>query len=72
MRYLSPVPVQEPLRISAEVTEQDDRRATAEATIQDETGLLLAHARGELVVVRREHFLQTPGGRARGLGWLPS
>jgi uncharacterized protein (TIGR00369 family) len=71
VRYLSPVPVGETLRISAEVTEAEARRATAEATIQDETGLLLAHARGELVLVRPEHFLQTPGGRARGLGWLP-
>jgi uncharacterized protein (TIGR00369 family) len=71
VRYLSPVPVGETLRISAEVTEAEARRATAEATIQDETGLLLAHARGELVLVRREHFLQTPGGRARGLDWLP-
>ena len=71
VRYLSPVPVEEPLRIAAEVTESEERRATAEATILDENGLLLAHARGELVLVRREHFLQTPGGRARGLDWLP-
>jgi acyl-coenzyme A thioesterase PaaI-like protein len=65
------VPVEEALRITAEVTEADDRRAVAEATIQDDAGLLLAHARGELVLVRREHFLQTPRGQARGLDWLP-
>ena len=71
VRYLAPVPAGEPLRITAEVTEAHDRRAVAEATIQDAAGLVLAHARGELVVVRREHFLQTEGGRARGLDWLP-
>ena len=71
VRYLAPVPVEQPLRISAEVTEEEERRAAAEATIQDESGFLLAHARGELVLVRREHFLQTPGGQARGLDWLP-
>jgi uncharacterized protein (TIGR00369 family) len=71
VRYLAPVPVEEALRITAEVTEADDRRAVAEATIQDDAGLLLAHARGELVLVRREHFLQTSRGQARGLDWLP-
>jgi uncharacterized protein (TIGR00369 family) len=71
VRYLGPVPVEESLSISAEVTEADERRATAEATIQDESGLLLAHARVECVLVRPEHFLATPRGRARGLDWLP-
>lgn len=71
VRYLAPVPIEERLRISAEVTESEERRAAAEATIQDDSGLLLAHARAELVQVRREHFLQTPGGRSRGLDWLP-
>lgn len=70
IRYLAPVPVGEPVRVAAQVVEADDRRAAAEGTIQEESGLLLAHARAELVLVRREHFLQTPGGRARGLDWL--
>jgi uncharacterized protein (TIGR00369 family) len=70
LRYLAPVPVGEPLRIAAQLVEADDRRAAAEATIQEESGLLLAHAQAELVLVRREHFLQTPGGRARGIDWL--
>lgn len=71
VRYLAPVPVEEPLRIRAELGGVEERRATAEATIQDESGLLLAHARAECVQVRREHFLSTPRGRARGLDWLP-
>ena len=70
IRYLAPVPVGERLRIAAQLVEADEKRAVAEATIQEESGLLLAHARGEHVLVRREHFLQTPGGRARGLDWL--
>jgi hypothetical protein len=44
----------------------------AEASILDGTGLVLAHAQADVVQVRPEHFLQTPGGRARGLDWLPS
>lgn len=71
VRYLEPVPVEEPLRLSAEVTEVQERRATAEATIRDASGLVLAHARAECVQVRPEHFLSTPQGRARGLDWLP-
>ncbi len=70
-RYLAPVPVEEPLRISAHLVEADERRATAEATILDESGLVLAHARAELTLVRPEHFLSTPRGAARGLDWLP-
>ncbi len=69
-RYLAPVPVEEPLRISAHLVEADDRRATAEATILDASGLVLAHGRAELTLVRREHFLSTPRGAARGLDWL--
>ena len=72
VRYLAPVPVEEPLRISAETTELEERRATAEATILDEGGLVLAHGRAELARVRPEHFLSTPRGRARGLDWLPA
>ncbi|MDQ3866750.1 MAG: PaaI family thioesterase [Actinomycetota bacterium] len=71
VRYIAPVPVEEPLRIFAELTALDDRRANAEATVQDESGLLLAHARAECVAVRPEHFLATERGRARGLDWLP-
>jgi uncharacterized protein (TIGR00369 family) len=71
IRYLAPVPVEEPVRIAAELVEAEERRAVAEGTIQDESGLLLAHARAELVLVRPEHFLQTERGRARGLDWLP-
>ena len=71
IRYLAPVPVEEPLGISAELTGVEERRATAEATIQDAGGLLLAHARAECVQVRPEHFLATERGRARGLDWLP-
>ena len=72
VRYLAPVPVEEPLRVSAQVVELDERRAVAEGTIQDGSGLVVAHARAECVRVRPEHFLQTPRGRARGLDWLPS
>jgi uncharacterized protein (TIGR00369 family) len=72
VRYLAPVPVEEPLRISAELVELDERRGVAEGTIQDGSGLVVAHARAECVRVRPEHFLQTPRGRARGLDWLPS
>jgi uncharacterized protein (TIGR00369 family) len=71
VRFLAPVPVEEPIRIAAEVVEAEERRAVAEGTIQDSSGLLLAHARADLVLVRPEHFLQTKRGRARGLDWLP-
>jgi uncharacterized protein (TIGR00369 family) len=71
VRYLAPVPVEEPLRVAAALVAAEERRATAEATIQDSSGLLLAHARAELVLVRPEHFLSTERGRARGLDWLP-
>ena len=71
VRYLAPVPVEEPVRVAAELVERQERRATAEATIQEASGLLLAHARAELVLVRPEHFLSTERGRARGLDWLP-
>ncbi len=72
VRYLAPVPVEEPLRVAAELVETEERRATAEATVQEQSGLLLAHARAELVLVRPEHFLSTERGRARGLDWLRS
>ncbi len=72
LRFLAPVPVEEPLRISAEITEVQERRVTAEATIQDASGLVLAHARAECAHVRPEHFLTTERGRARGLDWLPT
>jgi uncharacterized protein (TIGR00369 family) len=72
VRYLGPVPVEEPLRIRGAVTDVQERRATAEATMSDASGLVLAHARAECVQVRPEHFLSTPQGRARGLDWLPS
>ncbi len=71
VRYLAPVPVEEPLRFSAQVVGQDGRRVQAEASILDGTGLILAHAQADVVQVRPEHFLSTPGGRARGLDWLP-
>jgi uncharacterized protein (TIGR00369 family) len=72
LRFLAPVPVEEALKISAEITEVQDRRVIAEATIQDSAGLLLAHARAECAHVRPEHFLSTERGRARGLDWLPT
>jgi uncharacterized protein (TIGR00369 family) len=72
VRYLAPVPVEEPVRVAAQLVDADERRATAEATLQEATGLLLAHARAELALVRPEHFLSTERGRARGLDWLPS
>lgn len=72
IRYLGPVPVEQPLRVSAEVSDVQERRATAEATIRDDIGLVLAHARAECVEVRPEHFLSTPQGRARGIDWLPT
>jgi uncharacterized protein (TIGR00369 family) len=71
LRYLAPVPVEEPLQIAAEVVDLEARRATAEGTIQEAAGLLQAHARAELALVRPEHFLTTERGRARGLDWLP-
>lgn len=71
IRYLAPAPVEQDLRIAAELTGVEARRATAEATVQDATGLLLAHARAECTLVRPEHFLSTPQGRARGTSWLP-
>ena len=71
VRYLAPVPVEAAVRVSAEIVEAREGRVTAEATVQDDMGLLLAHARGECVEVRPEHFLSTPHGRARGLDWLP-
>ncbi|MBD0289722.1 MAG: PaaI family thioesterase [Thermoleophilia bacterium] len=70
VRYLAPVPVEERVRIAAELVGADERRATVEGTIQDASGLLLAHARAELVKVRPEHFLSTEAGRRRGLDWL--
>lgn len=72
IRYLAPVPVEEPLRIEAEISGVAERRATAEATIRDESGLVLAHARADCTQVRPEHFLSTPQGRTRGLDWLPA
>jgi uncharacterized protein (TIGR00369 family) len=71
VRYLAPVPVEEPLAIDAQVVEVQDRRVVAEGTIKDEGGLVLAHARAECVEVRPEHFLSTERGRARGFDWLP-
>ena len=71
VRYLAPVPVEEPLRISAQVVEVGERRVGAEASILDGDGLVLAHARVDVVLVRPEHFLSTERGRARGLDWLP-
>ena len=62
-RYLAPVPVEEPLRISAHLVEADDRRATAEATILDESGLVLAHARAELTLVRPRALPVDPARR---------
>ena len=71
IRFLAPVPVEQELRVGAELIGVDGRTATAEATVQDESGLLLAHARGELIQVRPEYFLSTPQGRTRGTDWLP-
>jgi uncharacterized protein (TIGR00369 family) len=72
VRYLAPVPVEEPLAVEAEISDVRERRVTAEATIRDESGLVLAHARADCTYVRREHFLSTPRGRTRGLDWLPA
>jgi uncharacterized protein (TIGR00369 family) len=72
IRYLAPVPVEEPLRVEAEIVEAGELRVTAEATIRDTEGILAAHARAECSHVRPEYFLSTPRGRARGLDWLPS
>ncbi|MBA2536570.1 MAG: hypothetical protein H0V20_03945 [Actinobacteria bacterium] len=72
LRYLAPVPVEEPLRISAQIVESDERHVTVEATISDPVGMVLAHARAECAHVRPEHFLSTQRGRARGLDWLPT
>jgi uncharacterized protein (TIGR00369 family) len=72
VRYLAPVPIDEPLRISAQVVGRSDRRVEVEASMLDGSGLVLAHAQADVVQVRPEHFLQTPGGQARGLDWLPS
>lgn len=71
IRYLSPVPIEERLRVSAEISEVQERRVTTEATIRDESGLVCAHARADCVHVRPEHFLSTPQGRLRGTDWLP-
>ena len=71
IRYLSPVPVEELLRVTAEISEVQERRATVEASIRGPDGLVLAHGRADCVQVRPEHFLSTPEGRARGLDWLP-
>ncbi len=71
VRYLAPVPVGEPLRMEAEVTSVAERLVTAQATIRDASGLVLAHARADCMHVRPEHFLSTPQGRTRGLDWLP-
>jgi uncharacterized protein (TIGR00369 family) len=72
IRYFAPVPIEAPLRIEAEITDVEERRVTAEATIRDESGLVLAHARADCTHVRPEHFLSTPQGRTRGLDWLPA
>jgi uncharacterized protein (TIGR00369 family) len=71
VRYLAPVPVEEPIRVSAHLVEADERRATAEATVLDASGLVLAHAIADLALVRPEHFLSTERGRRRGVDWLP-
>ena len=70
IRYLAPVPVDQD-RVGAEIVESGGRSAIAEATIQDDSGFLLAHARAECVQVRPEYFLSTPQGKARGTDWLP-
>ncbi len=72
IRYFAPVPAGAPLRVKAELTDFEERRATTEATVRDAGGLVLAHARAECVQVRPEHFLSTPQGRRRGLDWLPN
>jgi len=71
VRYLAPVPVEELLKISAQVVERGERRVRAEASILDRDGLVLAHAQAGVVLVRPVHFLSTERGRARGLDWLP-
>lgn len=52
VRYLAPVPVGEELRVTATSVDVATRRVSCEATIQDESGLLLAHARVECVQAR--------------------
>lgn len=71
IRYLAPVPIEQELRIGAELLGMEGKAAVAEATVQDDVGMLLAHARGEIVPVRKEYFLSTPQGRTRGTDWLP-
>ena len=63
--------MEQELRVGAALVGIEGRTAIAEATVQDEGGLLLAHARGEVVHVRPEYFLSTPQGRTRGTDWLP-
>jgi acyl-coenzyme A thioesterase PaaI-like protein len=67
---LAPVPVDAPVRVAAELTAVNGRRVTAESSLHDESGMLLAHAIAELAQVRPEHFLSTPQGRLRGVDWL--
>jgi hypothetical protein len=57
--------------VTAEITDAEERRVVVEASVQDESGLVLAHARAECAHVRPEHFLSTPKGRELGTDWLP-
>lgn len=52
VRHLAPVPVEEAVRVAATIVEQGERRVTGEATIVDEAGFMLAHARVECIPTR--------------------
>jgi len=54
VQYRRPVYVQRPIVLRARIVEANDKSSHLESTIEDERARLLAHARGDWVIVRRE------------------
>ncbi|HUQ21626.1 MAG TPA: hotdog fold domain-containing protein [Gaiellaceae bacterium] len=68
IRYRRPVPINRPLRISAQVTADRGRRIEIAAELRDGENVL-AEADGTFLHVPLEHFLATPEGRAARDSW---
>jgi acyl-coenzyme A thioesterase PaaI-like protein len=53
VEYLRPVPSGAPIRIEGRVTRSEGRKHWAEAEIQSADGILLAHATGLFIAIRK-------------------
>jgi acyl-coenzyme A thioesterase PaaI-like protein len=68
VRFRRPVPINQPLEVTAQVADSRGRRIHVDGRLRNGNELL-AEARAAFLHVPLEHFLGTPEGRAAGEAW---